>query len=242
MSDKPCTTPAMNRLQSELHRLYLSPNDNSQVRAMVLELARPADWPALSAMWKGVQTDLALPAPAIAVSGIDGYQLWFSLTTPVTVAQAQAFLAALRERYLGDVAAQRVRLMPSIPAETVPALQEKTGNWSAFVAPDLASLFADEPWLDRQPAGEGQADLLCRLKSIEPTALELALTLLRPAGVAVNLGPIASPTASPATTGSVAAGGDELDPKRFLRKVMNDAGIEMHLRIDAAKALLPYAP
>ncbi len=244
MFDNPCTAPAMNRLQSELHRLYLvhdgAVDGDGPVRAMVLELARPADWHALSAMWKGVQTDLALPAPAIAVSGIDGYQLWFSLTASVPVAQAQAFLEALRERYLGDVAPQRVRLMPSLPlmpVKMVPALQEETGHWSAFVTQDLASIFAEEPWLDRQPGVDGQADILCRLQSIQPAAWESALSLLQPAGVPVNR----SPVANLAVTGSVAASGDEQDPKRFLRKVMNDAAVDLHLRIDAAKALLPYS-
>jgi hypothetical protein len=234
----------MNRLQSELHRLYLvhdgAVDGDGPVRAMVLELARPADWQALSGMWKGVQTDLALPAPAIAVSGIDGYQLWFSLTASVPVAQAQAFLEALRARYLGDVAPQRVRLMPSLPlmpVKMVPALQEETGHWSAFVTQDLASIFAEEPWLDRQPGVDGQADILCRLQSIQPAAWESALSLLQPAGVPVNR----SPVASLAVTGSVAASGDEQDPKRFLRKVMNDAAVDLHLRIDAAKALLPYS-
>ena len=37
-----------------------------------------------------VQADLALPAPAIAVTGSDGVQLWFSLVQPVQPGQAQA--------------------------------------------------------------------------------------------------------------------------------------------------------
>lgn len=237
MFDNPCNTPAMNRLQSELHRLYLPHDDDGQVRAMVLELARPADWQALSAIWKGVQADLSLPAPAIAVSGIDGYQLWFSLSASVPVAQAQVFLEGLRARYLVDVAPQRVALTPSPPEKMVPALQEQTGNWSAFVAPDLASLFADAPWLDRQPSVDGQADILCRLQSIPLGALELALSLLPPPPVPINLGPMANP----ADSSRVATLDDDLDPKRFLHKVMNDAAVEMHLRIDAAKALLPYS-
>ena len=55
----------MNRLQRELQRLYMSPANaalgldldalgrvdvQGRVRAMVLELARPADWAALSAV------------------------------------------------------------------------------------------------------------------------------------------------------------------------------------------------
>ena len=79
----------MNRLQRELHRLYgqkvaaiegplglgldaVHPIDTpGPVRTMVLELARPANWAPLSAVWQGVQTDLDLPAPAIAVNGSD---------------------------------------------------------------------------------------------------------------------------------------------------------------------------
>ena len=84
----------MNRLELELQRLYLpaapaGPTGNGQphrlvdasgaVRALVLALARPADWAALAEVWKGVQTDLDLPAPAISVSGTDALRLWFSL-------------------------------------------------------------------------------------------------------------------------------------------------------------------
>lgn len=31
-----------------------------------------------------------------------------------------------------------------------------------------------------------------------------------------------------------------MDPKGFLLEVMNDPAVELHLRIEAAKALLPY--
>ena len=34
--------------------------------------------------------------------------------------------------------------------------------------------------------------------------------------------------------------GNSLDPKGFLLGVMNDKTVELHLRIEAAKALLPY--
>lgn len=245
MSDDVRNASTMNRLQSELHRLYLLHDGDEgaggQVRAMALALARPADWSALSVVWQGVQADLALPAPAIAVSGVDAYQLWFSLAASVPVAQAQVFLEALRQRYLGDVAPQRVRLMPwlpSTPAHQVPALQEATGYWSAFVAPDLASIFADGPWLDRQPNADGQADLLCRLQSIQPAAWEAALDVLLPSVVPLKQGAMANPAA----TSGVVLSGAGLDAQGFLLKVMNDETVELHLRIDAAKALLPYAP
>ena len=184
----------MNRLQQELQRLYgaqaepepdadpaadapaaAAGRGQAAVRAMVLELARPSDWAALSAVWAGVQADLALPAPAIAVNGSDGCQLWFSLQEPVAVPRAGAFLDALRQRYLGDVAPARVALLPAPhaepdgpprPARPVPALQADSGQWSAFVTHDLVPMFTDEPknvWLSRLDGG-GRGRGRCRAR------------------------------------------------------------------------------
>jgi hypothetical protein len=235
----------MNRLQTELQRLYRARNPKDtgpgsdetgfidaegRVRALVLELARPADWSALALLWHGVQEDLALPAPAIAVNGVDGFQLWFSLLEPVPVAEAQVFLEGLRLRYLGDVVSARVDMRPA--AEVVPAVREETGQWSAFIARDLAAVFADEPWLDMCPSPEAQADVLSRLKSIKPVDFQTVLA---------QLGPAEKPAASePATARRERGAAAPSDPKRFLLDVMGDAGIELHLRIEAARALLPY--
>ncbi|MGY4827776.1 hypothetical protein ACVNIS_04260 [Sphaerotilaceae bacterium SBD11-9] len=227
----------MNRLQSELQRLYLPLSAQGLVgpdgalRALVLEITQPASWEVLSAVWRGVQLDLELPAPAIAVSGTDGLQLWFSLAEPVTVAQGRDFLDALRLRYLPDVAPARLRLWPADGAHAplVPAEQPGGGNWSAFVAPDLAPVFADTPWLDTPPNPEGQADLLSHLASITPPAWAAAQARLKP------VAPLRETKRSRA--GTVNAG---LDPKRFLLQVMGDETVELALRIEAAKALLPY--
>jgi len=255
----------MNRLQSELRRLYLphsaaDPGTDTEVsglidaegrvRAMVLELARPANWDALSKVWRGVQTDLELPAPAIAVSGTDGLQLWFSLSEPVSVAQAHAFLELLRLRFLSDIAPKRLRLMPvtdaaaphqALHACLVPAEQEQTGNWSAFVAPDLAPVFADTPWLDIPPSNDGQADLLSRLQSIKPPAFEAAVAWLKPTTQPAGVAPETTSTdASHMPVRPVASGGSA-EAKRFLLQVMNDDTVALALRIEAAKALLPYS-
>ena len=229
----------MNRLQSELHRLYLLPSGGSlidgsgEVRAMVVELARPADWDVLGPMWRGVQADLQLPAPAIAVSGTDGLQLWFSLQEPVSAPRAAEFLARLRSSYLAGVATGRMRLLPSATggshgAALVPAQHEPTGNWSAFVAPDLAPVFANTPWLDIQPGVEGQADLLARLQSIKPAAFDAAMQRLQP-GVPQASPPEASPPEAPSP---------DVDPRRFLQQVLNDDTVALALRIEAARALL----
>jgi hypothetical protein len=246
----------MNRLQSELHRLYLlAPPDagggpgssplvdaSGSVRALVMELARPADWGVLSAVWRGVQVDLQLPAPGIAVSGTDGLQLWFSLAEPVSAAHGAAFLSRLQARYLADVAPSRVRLMPSAAgpshgAPLVPAQQAATGNWSAFVAPDLAPVFADTPWLDIPPGVEGQADLLARLQGIKPAVFDAAMLALQPAASTA-----ASPAVQPSSAGpdlrQVGPDAADVDPRRFLQQVLNDETVPLALRIEAAKALL----
>jgi hypothetical protein len=151
----------------------------------------------------------------------------------VAAHRAAAFLAQLRSRYLAGVAPGRLRLLPSptdpiAHAARVPAEQDASGNWSAFVAPDLAPVFADTPWLDIPPGIEGQADLLARLESIKPEAFEAALQPL-PTGAA-EAAPLAPQPADPA-----------IDAKRFLQQVMNDGTVALALRIEAAKALLRHA-
>lgn len=234
----------MNRLQAELHRLYLPPGSpppvpgapgtplvgpDGCVRAVVLELLRPAGWAELAQVWRGVQADLDLPAPAIAVSGRTGYQLWFSLGEPVPVARAAAFLEALRRRYLGELAVERIAMSPAPsaaaqPASALPPAEVAPEQWSAFVAPDLAPVFADEPWLDRPPGADAQAELLSRIESIKPEAFARAMERLAPA--AQDTGPAA------------AAAPTNLEPRQFLLDVMRDPAVELSLRIEAAKALL----
>lgn len=260
----------MNRLQAELHRLYrfgksTDSDENSEepglispdsgVRAMVLELARPADWNALSALWQGVQADLELPAPAIAVSGIDGYQLWFSLSEAVPAVEASRFLEALRLRYLNHIAPRRIGMWPSMDAspsgpiqhaKMVPAQRdEETSRWSAFIAPDLAAVFSDEPWLDVCPSHEAQADILSHLKSIKAADFQMALA--QPSTAAQTATSRSAPGISERESGTRSTQnfgahptGNSLDPKRFLLDVMGDPAVELHLRIEAAQALLPY--
>ncbi|MCC2676984.1 MAG: hypothetical protein K0R58_3931 [Ramlibacter sp.] len=212
----------MNRLQVELQRLYGSAD--APDRAAVLELAGAGGWAELAKVWQGVQADLDLPAPGIAVNGSDAYQLWFSFDEAPDDAQTGRFLSALRARYLRDVPAARVRLVLR-PATTLP-MQTDTDRWSAFVTPDLAALFDQGPWLDMPPGTEAQAELLSRLRGIRRDGLERALQRLEAAEQVA------------ATTTLEAAGGEEEDPRRFLLRVMNDPGVDMGLRIEAARALL----
>lgn len=274
----------MTRLQNEWQRLYapgpaaepVPESDNrplvdagGRVRAMVLGLARPADWQVLSTVWQGVQADLGWPAPAIAVNGIDAIQLWFSLAAPVPAPQASALLQALRQHYLADMPAHRLALLPAhdptAPGQVqhgapVPAEQANSSRWSAFVAPDLAAMFADEPWLDLCPNPDGQAKLLAGLASTPLADLPQALQRLRPeagpspaqlaTGAAVAAGTEGAsqrpahpepatgpaPAAPTAAVAASAAGG----PKQFLLDVLHNEAVPLTLRIEAAKALLPY--
>ncbi|MGE5452976.1 MAG: hypothetical protein ACM3VZ_14170 [Acidobacteriota bacterium] len=238
----------MDRLQSELRRLYLPHHlatshqgdsvnlldTQGRVRAMVLEVGRPASWRTTCAVWQGVQTELSLPAPAIAVSGVDAYQLWFSLVEPVSADEATRFLACLCQRYLSELPADRVACVPAPPRLAVPMPPRQTGTdqWSAFVAPDLAPVFAESPWLDLPPSTEGQADLLAALNSIGPADWRTAWQRLTP--------PAATPaTASSTAPGALATLGPYAHPHDFLLAVMNDDAVPLHLRIEAAKALLP---
>jgi hypothetical protein len=240
---------AMNRLDTELNRLYVGGllfaqgdaqdlslvDARGRVRALVLEAVRPAGWAELSLAWQGVQADLDLPAPAIAVSGSDGLQLWFSLEASVDVAQAHAFLEAVRARFLADVPVSRVRLRPD-PAEPgrhvplVPALQPSGESWSAFVSPDLVGVFSETPWLDVEPGEDGQAALLRGLQSIKPATFESALARLRERDAQAG-------AASPGTPALAASQATD-DPRAFLLRVMNDESVALTLRIEAAKALL----
>lgn len=241
----------MSRLQAQLQRLFLMPDATlmdaqGMVRAMVLELAAPADWPTLSGIWQGVQTDLALPPPAIAVNGVDGYQLWFSLQQPLPWSQAHAFLHALRLRYLPDSNGPRIGLLPACEetgnarhASLAPQLQPGADeHWSAFVAPDLAPVFADTPWLDMPPGLDGQAELLSRMACIPPAALQTALARLQPACPPDNTGAPSLASSPQAAPHLLQTGLRQTDPQRFLLDVMNNDTVPLALRIEAAKALL----
>lgn len=225
----------MTRLSEQLQRLFPPADADGRLRHLVLALRAPADWAALGRVWQGVQADLDWPAPAIVVSGRDDVQLWFALQQPVDPAEGAAVLRALVQRHLPDQPVHRLRLLPGSdpwqPAE-VPALQSTDSDgerWSAFVAPDLAPMFSDTPWLDVEPNPEGQATLLAGLRGITAEEWQRAVATARP-----------TTEAQPAVAASPPTG-LFTDPRAFLLSVMNDPAVPMALRIDAAKALLPGA-
>jgi hypothetical protein len=266
----------MTRLQVEHQRLYLPPGAkvsegeavsligrDGRVRTLVLALGLPADWEALSVVWRGVQADLDLPAPAIAINGVDAFELWFSLAEPVPLAEASAFLQGLCQRYLPEVKPLRLRLWPEPDAPAplppphtalIPAQHATSERWSAFVAPDLPAVFTDDPSLDFQPGADAQAELLSRLASTPAIEFQAALSMLRPRSLALAAVPAPANHQTPAQRVSPGEDNDNdsnsphpgalgpyQDPKHFLLDVMNDARVALALRIEAAKALLPYA-
>ena len=258
----------MSRLHTEFARLFLPATDAAEqappaptpadlldaqghTRALVLELAAPADWSRLKAVWQGVQADLGLPAPAIAVSGTDGLQLWFSAPTPVPAADARRWLEALCRRYLPGLPPHRLRLFPrteptadaghpATHAAPVPARQADGATWSAFVAPDLVPLFEETPWLDSEPSEEGQAALLERVGVMKVGWFEAVVTMEAPRAAqasAAGDGAVVS-----VATGGLAevAGltGARREAVAFLRRVVQDEAAPLALRVEAAKALL----
>ena len=244
----------MNRLTLELDRLYgLGPNATDGpsagvgntglrrgIRVMMLEVALPAGWEQLSSVWKGVQSDLDLPAPAIAVSGVDGLQLWFSLASQFSSSDRCRFLQGLRERYLPSLALTQVRVFAEaaeFPA--TPPAEISPQRWSAFVTSDLASVFAETPWLDIPPSDEGQATILRPLEPIRQVDFEAALNRLGAIEDDTHREPNAPKPAAPGAAQSSEPW--STDPARFLMGVMNDKTAPLALRIEAAKVLLPYA-
>lgn len=257
-------------LLRELNRLYriAAPPDGAsasdaplvdaegRVRALVIGAAGPQAWAALMPLWQGVQLEWGWPAPGIAVCGDEGLQLWFSLAEPVPGSEAARCLASLRERHLANWPAARLQAWPTGPVadaaalRPVPAALPVPERWSAFVAPDLAPVFADEPWLDLPPSEDGQAQVLSMLASIPRRDFEQALGRLqvRPSAERPAQGqPGAAGSRPRPQEGALGAAEGEpaheaaAQARRFLLSVMNDADAPLATRVEAAKALLTAA-
>lgn len=147
-------------------------------------------------------------------------------------------MESLRQRFLSDIAPERISMLPTETqhAQLVPALQQSTGLWSAFIAPDLAAIFADSPGLDVCPRVEAQANVLAHLESIKAPVFEAIFDQL-----VSDVERISATNQSSTPVVPLFNKHCDSDAKRFLNEVMNDQSVEMHLRIEAAKALLPYS-
>ena len=252
----------MHRLLAQRQRLHGPEAPDGCTGCGVIEVGGPSPWAATARAWRGVQADLDLPAPAIAVSGHDAYQLWFAFAPPAPEADVTAFLAGVRDRYLADLPPARVRLHAGASLPEVPR-QVASDQWSAYVAPDLAPVFDDTPGPAIPPGDDGQADLLAALRPVPQDAWAAAVARLATArvgpGGAPSPGtapawasvPAPAPARDPAPSGPDAASGTsavpsdttgvaDTDPRRFLQRVMNDSAVPLALRIQAATALLAH--
>ena len=147
-------------------------------------------------------------------------------------------MESLRQRFLSNIVTERISMLPTETrhAQLVPALQQSTGLWSAFVAPDLAAIFADSPGLDVSPRVEAQARVLAPLESIKASVFEAIFDQIISDVERISATNQSSTSVVPASTKHC-----DSDAKRFLTEVMNDQSVDMHLRIEAAKAILPYS-
>lgn len=212
--------------------------------------ASDSEW--VSRVWLCAQNEAGLPAPAVAVDGSEGWLLCFAL--PPAQPRAEA-VPALREwirawlQRVGvtvsaqDVAAWRFTCWPQeLPADGVPVpVPRQVGpeRWSAFVAPDLVPVFAESPWLDCAPGEEGQALLLSRLQPIAATDWGRLVAMSERAASGQALAGAAGRSGGEVAEASVSAA-PEGDPRAFLLSVMNDPGVALALRIEAARALLAH--
>ena len=227
------------------------------VRAMVVSFVRATDWERVANLYQAVQDELDLPAPAVSVSGRNGYSLWFSLAEPLPLAQPQAFLTALRLKYLADIPPAHLELQPDMLAikTLAPARYKATGKWSAFIDPSMGSMFIDEPGLEMAPILDRQAGMLAGLKTIESANFQRALSILQVPNEgdgepALTLAEVAARLPTQASKppdladgyrqSRLGEGNTYTDPRDFLIAVMNDSSVGIEQRIRAAKALRPY--
>ena len=219
---------------------------DGRVRALIVEFENAADWPQVARLYQALLDELELPAPALSISGHQGYAIWFSLAAAVPLAQAAAFLAALRSRYLTDLPETRLGLRPAVdtPARVilVPGRHPVSGKWSAFIDPTLGAMFIDDPWLEMAPSQDQQADRLAALKSISAAEFQRALSVLQSASPIDEAPTDAEAGVAVRRRSSLKVGGGYRDPQSFLLAVMNDTSASARHRIAAAKALLPCFP
>lgn len=196
----------MQKLISELTRLYLPAGavpaealaehmlgkatlaislmtDDGLTRAIVIPFRKVSGgdgarhWSLLCSVANALQAELGFPAPAVSISGADGYGLWLSLEKPVPAAQAQTFLELLGHAYFPDMppAADAVRA----PVELPPCMNQGSGKWAAFIHPGMGASFADESGLEMAPPIAGQVAFLENLHSIGEAQFRHALEVLQ---------------------------------------------------------------
>jgi hypothetical protein len=259
----------MNKLEAELQRLYFLPGQEwhslksetdspeidlitttGLVRCFVISVENGCAWSQVAALYEGVQDELDLPAPAISVSVEEGYQIWFSLAEPVALQLAQEFMGSLIRHYLTETKATKLKLRPGMANDLksvpqVPAKQESSDRWSAYIDPTMGSMFVEETWLEMAPNLDKQAAMLAGLKSIGTEDFDQALKTLQTIREKIS-SPEPHPPVEKAESAqrcpptTLGIGGGFSNPKSFLLAVMNDSVASAEQRMAAAVALLPF--
>ncbi len=199
----------MQKLISELNRLYLPAGalsaellalrvqgqggravglatDDGRTRAIVIPFDKVVDgaeaqhWSRLCEVAHALQAQLGLPAPAVSISGANGYALWLSLAAPAPLGQVQEFLELLHRAYFADMPLRSDAA--AAPVELPPCLHPGTGRWAAFIHPGLGASFADESGLEMAPPFAAQCAFLEGLHSIAAAQFSAAMETLRRAG------------------------------------------------------------
>lgn len=224
----------MLKLTRQLQRLFLQPEGHSTGEASrLICLTLPAiSWDAVTELVDFLTQDLDLPPPPVSVDG-DGFRLWLSFAECLDPTEIRAFFGQLRQHALPDRPDDVLRL-ENEPITLPPSQLSDGERWTAFIDAGMGSLFTDEPSLDFAPNPDQQADLLAGYRSIDTRAFARAKRRLDES--TANETPAAVLTAETAKT--IAAFSD---PSRFLTAVMNDQTVALSLRIEAAKALLPFS-
>lgn len=146
-------------------------------------------WSRLCEVANELQTRFGLPAPAVSVSGDNGYCLWLSLEQPMPAADVQNLLALLHAAVMPDMPA------PGHAAPLPPCLHPASGKWSAFIHPGMGASFADGSGLEMAPPLSGQVAFLEGLHSITPTQVADLRRQLQPAPAARPPAPEQRPAA-----------------------------------------------
>ncbi|MEO7497085.1 MAG: hypothetical protein ABIT83_04265 [Massilia sp.] len=194
----------MHKLISELTRLYLPAgaltpeamerqlrgqdvaptglvDSRGMTRAIVIAFPKiperedEAHWSLLCEVANALQADLGFPAPAVSISGSDGFRLWLSLAAPIPVALANQLLALLNKTYFP---AMPLQADAGAPVALPPCLDPRTEKWAAFINPGLGASFAADAGLEMPPPLAGQIALLDSLHSIGEAQLQKALNIL----------------------------------------------------------------
>jgi hypothetical protein len=158
---------------------------DGQTRVIVIAFPKIAGgdaeqhWSLLCSVANALQTELGLPAPAVSISGANGYRLWLSLETPAPASAVRQFLELLRKAYFPDM--QPVADAAIALADVPPCLNRHSGKWAAFIHPGLGASFAEESGLEMPPPFAGQAALLDGLHSIGEAQFKHAVAALQQA-------------------------------------------------------------